>query len=323
MSQMTHFVEVLIIGAGMAGLAAASDLHSAGKTVLVIDKTQALGGRLAYQQMGEAIAEYGAQFVTARSDRFQALLESWQARGLMEVWFHSGEESGEEYPHYRGVPTMNVMAQQLAMGLDYTLGKCATSVTLSGNGWLTTLESGEQICSEAIVITSPIPQTLALLEAGHIAMTANDKALLTSIEYDPCITVIATLHSEPEIPAPGGLAMTVGPIAWLADNQQKGVSAEPSVTLQASVEYSRKNWERDRREVGQELLTVAEHLLGASVVDFQVHAWRYSKPKTMSEQPYLTISDVPKMVLAGDAFGGPRVEGAVLSGWAAAEAIQG
>ncbi|PWQ95360.1 NAD(P)/FAD-dependent oxidoreductase [Leucothrix arctica] len=322
MSEIPTHTDVLIIGAGMAGLAAAADLNAAGKQVLVIDKSRGLGGRMANRRMGDgAIAEHGAQFVTARTERFKALLSSWEASGAVKEWYRSGGEDDDTYPHYRGAPTMSAMAKQLAKGIETVLGKRAVSVTLDGDDWLTTLETGEAIHSKEMLIASPVPQTLALLEAGSVAMSEADTAQLQGIEYHPCITVMAVLHHEPEVPEPGGLEMSVGPISWLADNVQKGITEVPTITLQANAEYSRDNWDRDRTEVGQELLDMAEHLLGASVKSFQVHVWLYSKPVTTEAHPYLVVSQAPKMVLAGDAFGGPRVEGAVLSGWAAAEEL--
>lgn len=321
MSQAQHTAEILVIGAGMAGLAAASDLKEAGKNVLVIDKARGLGGRLANRRMDGAIAEHGAQFATTRSPRFQELMKRWESRGFVEPWFHSLNGEAESHPRYRGIPTMSAMAKQLGSGLDIMLSQRASKVAMSGNGWLTTLESGETIFSESVVISSPMPQTLALLEAGNVAMLARDKALLEGVEYDPCIVVMATLDQPSAIAAPGALRFSEGPIDWIADNQAKGVSAKPAVTIHASANYSRDNWDRDRDEVAQELLAAASQQLGAAVESYQVHAWLYSKPAAPVEQRYLVISDRPMLVLVGDAFGGPKVEGAVLSGWAAAEAI--
>jgi predicted NAD/FAD-dependent oxidoreductase len=58
------------------------------------------------------------------------------------------------------------------------------------------------------------------------------------------------------------------------------------------------------------------------VTEYQVHGWRYSKPVRVEESPCLILSESPPLVLAGDAFAGPRVEGAALSGWAAADALK-
>lgn len=321
MSQAQHSVEILVIGAGVSGLAAASDLQAAGKNVLVIDKARGLGGRLANRRMDGAIAEHGAQFATTRSPRFQALMQHWEARGFVEPWFYSLNGETESHPRYRGIPTMSAMAKQLGHGLNIMLSQRASKVAMSGNGWLTTLESGDTISSESVVISSPVPQTLALLEAGKVTMLGRDKALLEAIEYDPCIAIMATLDQPSKIAAPGALRFSEGPIEWIADNQAKGVSDKPAVTIHASADYSRNNWSRERDEVATELLAAASEQLGATVEAYQIHAWLYSKPAAPVEQRFLVISDTPKLVLIGDAFGGPKVEGAVLSGWAAAESM--
>jgi len=115
-----------------------------------------------------------------------------------------------------------------------------------------------------------------------------------------------------------------GPIAWISDNQQKGVSALPAVTIHGSGDFSAKHFEDDRDEVARRLIDSASPYLGAKVVDFQVHGWRYSKPVIVDSSPCMLASegtDLPPLVLAGDAFAGPRVEGAVLSGWAAAKSL--
>ena len=46
--------------------------------------------------------------------------------------------------------------------------------------------------------------------------------------------------------------------------------------------------------------------------------WKFSEPAATFAQPCVWLPDLG-LGLAGDAFGGPRVEGAALSGWAMAE----
>ena len=69
--------DVLIIGAGLAGLSAANKLKEAGRDVLVIDKGRGIGGRLAGRRIGEATFDHGAQFFTAREATFKATVEHW------------------------------------------------------------------------------------------------------------------------------------------------------------------------------------------------------------------------------------------------------
>ena len=55
--------DVLVVGAGMAGVTAAAELRRAGRRVLVLDKGRAVGGRLASRGVGAATFDHGAQFI--------------------------------------------------------------------------------------------------------------------------------------------------------------------------------------------------------------------------------------------------------------------
>ncbi|MEI2677166.1 MAG: hypothetical protein V9G29_04500 [Burkholderiaceae bacterium] len=81
------------------------------------------------------------------------------------------------------------------------------------------------------------------------------------------------------------------------------------------------HWDEDRMESGRLLLDASQPWLGAEVLSYQVHGWRYSKPIQVDTHPCALLQASPPLVMAGDAFAGPRVEGAALSGMAAAETL--
>ena len=62
--------------------------------------------------------------------------------------------------------------------------------------------------------------------------------------------------------------------------------------------------------------------MGTAPVQTQLHRWRYSQPIAIYPERRLAVESPAPLVFAGDAFGGPRVEGAVLSGLAAANAVR-
>ncbi len=67
--------DVLILGAGMAGLAAARTLAEAGQRVLVLEASQRVGGRIRTVRAGGDIIELGAEFIHGRPPELWALLE--------------------------------------------------------------------------------------------------------------------------------------------------------------------------------------------------------------------------------------------------------
>ena len=313
--------DALVIGAGMAGLTAACDLQRAGWRVLVLEKGRGVGGRLASRRIGEASFDHGAQFITARTPRFAALLEDGRRAGAVEEWHRGVGDGPGAHVRWRGQPAMTAIAKYLTGGIEVMLETRVVALRASRHHWSAETETGAVYSAGAVVLTPPVPQSLAILKAGAVALQPETRARLESIEYERCLAVTAVLAGPSRLAPPGGLAPGEGPIAWIADNQVKGISAEPAVTIHATHAFSLEHWERDRQESGRRLLDAASGWLGADVRAFQVHGWLYSKPQQVDEHRCAIVGQGPPLVLAGDAFAGPRVEGAALSGWAAAEAV--
>lgn len=328
MTSSTTF-DVLIIGAGLAGLSAANDLQQAGLNVLVVDKGRGLGGRLAGRRIGDATFDHGAQFMTARDSRFQASVAEWIKAGVAEEWYSSYPGHPNGHPRYRGVPTMTAVAKYLATDIKVLrttrVDSIAQNSTQDNKLWSAALDNGDRVSAKALLITSPVPQTIDLLTSGNIQIPADKQARLDLIDYEACIAVMAVLDGPTAIPVPGATAFDDGPIGWISDNLKKGVSKIPAVTIHGSGAFSAEHFDSDKMHTGQSLIDAAAAYLGdAKVTEYQVHGWRYSKPTVVDPEASMLLSeatDLPPLALAGDAFAGPRFEGAVLSGWAAAKSL--
>ena len=71
-----HAVEVVVVGAGMAGLAAARVLAERGLRVLVLDARERVGGRIFSEQTADGtVVEHGAEFIHGRAPELWALIE--------------------------------------------------------------------------------------------------------------------------------------------------------------------------------------------------------------------------------------------------------
>jgi protoporphyrinogen oxidase len=68
-------VDVVVIGAGMAGLTAARALAEAGLKVLVVEAQDRIGGRIWTRHVGDEAIELGAEFVHGRPPELWALIE--------------------------------------------------------------------------------------------------------------------------------------------------------------------------------------------------------------------------------------------------------
>jgi monoamine oxidase len=92
MTDNTH--DVVVVGAGMAGLTAARALAEAGLKVLVVEAQDRIGGRIWTRHVGEEAIELGAEFIHGRPPELWALIEEagleTYERGGAQVCFDEG-----------------------------------------------------------------------------------------------------------------------------------------------------------------------------------------------------------------------------------------
>ena len=309
-----------IVGAGLAGLSAARRLHEAGHDVVLVDKGRGPGGRMATRRIAGATFDHGAQFFTVREPQFAALVDEWMAAGLVREWCRGFGDPPDGHPRYIVDGGMNALAKHLAGGLDLRSPAMAFGLQHHDDRWAIKLDDASLIGCEAVIVSTPVPQALAIVITSGIDLPAD----LRSIDYDRTLALLAVLDRPSALPpGPGALQNPDDTFSIIVDNQRKGVSAVPAVTFHANAAWSLAWWDRDRGEIEAALLEAARPWLGdAVVVEHQVKRWRLATPQRLwGQRCWVAPGARAPLVLAGDAFAGPRVEGAVLSGLAAADAV--
>jgi predicted NAD/FAD-dependent oxidoreductase len=321
---------VLIVGAGIAGLMAARTLTQRGFRVILLEKGHQVGGRLATRAIGPGLADYGAQFFTVRRPEFRYWVERWIDEKIIFEWSTGwsdgslGSVPSDGHPRYAVHGGMRALAIHLAQDLNIFLTTRLVSVAPNQNGWLTLDDKGQSAQAQALLLTPPVPHALDLLNTGGVSLQAAQHAALVSIDYAPCLTGLFWVNGEIRLPPPGAVQRPNAAITWIADNRRKGISPDITlITVQAGPEYSRQIWGMSDWEA---LLALESGLrvykdYETPVLESHLERWRCSMPTSIYPARCMVAEGLPLLVFAGDAFGGPRIEGAALSGLSAGAAL--
>jgi hypothetical protein len=327
---MVNPIDVVIVGAGLSGIMAGKTLAANGKSVVLLDKGRSVGGRCATRRLSGGAADTGAQFFTCREPEFQAYVDAWLEQGIIFEWSRGWSDGSivdtrDGHSRYAVRKGMNALPKFLAEGLDIRDSTEVTRINHSSQGWTIEDSNANKFYAHALLMTPPVPQSLKLLEDSVIAIPDDVQAALETLTFNPCVVGLIHVSGDISLPEPGVMQRPHANIYWIADNQAKGISATKILTLQAGVAYSHQLFDLPDEEILKKFRVDLEPLMGTewTIIEAQIKRWRYSQPahthveRCLITDAVLQSGEAAILGFAGDAFGGPRVEGAFLSGIAA------
>jgi renalase len=328
----TEITDFLVIGAGLAGLAFAGDAAAKGKTVRLLDKGRGVGGRAATRRLGNEIrADHGAQYFTARGERFQQMVKAGIDTGWINIWSHgfplwkSGEihHRPEGHPRYTPPRGMSALPKHLAQGLDIALTATVTQITrddTTGN-WTAHCAEGRLFTGRKLILNLPPVQLLAIV--GDL-LPETVRVGLQTVVFDPVWTLLVALEQDiPNVNWPA-LEFEGHPVLSLVsrDHTKRSDSVAPPVLVaHATGAWSREHLEEEPAAIRQAFLEALEKEFGAlSVSTIQAHRWRYAQPTTFFPGAFFWDAETG-VGGCGDWCGketpahGSKVEAALESGW--------
>src|ERR1044071_753725 len=160
-------MRVAVVGAGIAGLAAARVLHDRRHDVRVFERAPIPGGRCATRVItaielprglsGELAFDHGAQYFTVRDDRFSLIAAEWERDRVIGKWTgrivsfdgEGWEDVEEGTNRYVGTPGMSAIPIAMAKDLAIEYGKKIESIEELGD-------------FDRIIIARPVPEKISM-----------------------------------------------------------------------------------------------------------------------------------------------------------------
>jgi renalase len=306
---------VVVVGAGISGIAAARVLTEGGREVVVLDRGRRIGGRMASRRVDGRVVDTGASYFTVSDYRFDAVVTSWEARGLARPWTdtlvvaHEGDLEPKPGPVRWAAPGgLRSLVEDLAANLDVR----RATVARVGPGPVV-----DDLPAAAVVLAMPDPQALRLLDPTY-------GGLVAALD-DPFEPVLALTASWPERAWPDvqGAFVAGDPVlAWVADDGRRRGDGAPVLVAHSTAEFAAEHLAAPDEAAGPMAVALRDVLgIATEPATTHVHRWTFGKPTGSREARFALDADA-LVGVCGDAFSDrPRVEAAYLSGRALGEEL--
>ena len=308
--------KILIIGSGIAGIAASLKLKSYGLSSIIVDKADFIGGRVSTRidkkEDNDFCFFHGAQFFTARSNNFKKIVEN----GISNHYIKRYEDFFPE--RFRGFPTMRDFLIKLSSNLIIKQRHKVVKIYKNRNKIDVLYYNTSKLETyDAVISTLPSPQNIELLNKFPSLTKTLSKA-----SYDSCIALMIAYNKVPEdIPSFFDFSNNKKIISWMASSNNNRYW-----TIHANPLYSNQNLNKNKSSIQNEMLKEVNKVLSPfkdfnfyQVIYNELHIWKYAKVKNIAKGNQ--IDPIDPIAIAGDFMEGARVESAFISGEKAADLI--
>lgn len=292
---------VIVVGAGIAGIACARQLAGAGIEVRVLERGRTVGGRLASKRIEGRYVDLGAAYFTARDEEFAQVVRGWQAAGLVREWtsepavLNDADRTSSSGPvRYAAPGGLRSLVADLADGLDVRLDHEVTRIAPGPT------VDGER--ADAVVLAMPDPQAARLLERPPVTP-----------DWSPVIAVAAGWPQRHWEPLTAAFVNDHPTLTLVADDGDRRGDGAPVLVAHTTAGVARAH-DADPDGAIPPVLDALRDLLGIDAVPDWTHAhrWRYASPGQDRDEPFHLGDD--GIGSAGDGWGRARVETAWRSG---------
>ncbi|MBV9822888.1 MAG: NAD(P)-binding protein [Actinobacteria bacterium] len=301
---------VVVVGAGIAGIACARALADAGLPVRVLDRAGVPGGRMATAEHAGRPVDVGASYFTVSDPRFEAVVAGWQQRGLARPWTDTFDVAAPDgirtstgplrWAAGAGLQSLVADLAELAAGL--TVERCEVAQVSAGP-----TVDGEP--AAAVVLAMPDPQARAVLHPG----LTSEREELTA-RFQP-VLVLAAGWPERDWAMEHGMFVNGDPrLSWIADDGSRRGDGAPVLVAHSTPAWA-ADWLDRPEQAEPELVRALREVLeiGSAPSWTGLHRWAVAKPA--AGRPAAFRLWPSRIGACGDGWGEkPRVEAAFLSG---------
>lgn len=326
-------VEVVIVGAGVAGLTCAATLAAHGVHVVVVDKGRGVGGRCATRRVEGQPVDHGpaffhgsdVSFLSALRDASPDRLDGWPVRVTGDGTPCDPGALRTDGFRLAFAEGASAFPKSLATGLDVRLRTRVVSLERGGGAIRAVCDDGSRFRAADVVLALPAGQAheLAqpLLGRGDHDLDAAGW-LIEGLGSERCLTTIA-LYDRPGGP-PWDMCYPTDTASLQVvshDSRKRRDPARTALVLQAGHAWSLAHWDEPPERVSAAMLADAGRVVGDWAASPQVvdtMRWRHARRGGADALTRPIVCGAPgrgRIGFAGECFApGAGVEAAWRSG---------